>query len=190
MLEQLIELDQSLLLYLNNLGTTSWDGFWRVVTSKLTFIPLYIVLIVLMIIRRRLTVTGIIILVVTIAGMILFTDQTTNLFKFTFERLRPCAQEGILEFIRQGECGGYGFFSGHSSNSMATAIFTGLMLRPFYKNLIYFMIVWSIVVAYSRIYLGLHYPLDIVCGLTFGVLAGYLFYIIFKRLNARFVKVQ
>ena len=79
---------------------------------------------------KRLTTRGVVILVLSIAGMILFTDQTTNLFKFTFERLRPCAQEGILEFIRQGRCGGYGFFSGHSSNSMATAIFTGLMLRP------------------------------------------------------------
>ena len=110
-------------------------------------------------------------------------------FKFTFERLRPCAQEGVLEYIRQGECWGFGFFSGHSSNSMATAIFTGLMLRPIYKNVIYYMIVWSVVVAYSRIYLGLHYPLDILCGLSFGAFAGYLFYNIFTRLQARFVKV-
>ena len=188
MLDQLIEFDQTLFLYLNNLGTPSWDGFWRVVTNKLTFIPLYLVLIYL--IARRLTIKGIVILVLTIAGMILFTDQITNLFKFTFERLRPCAQEGILESIRQGECWGYGFFSGHSSNSMATAIFTGLMLRPVYKNVIYYMIVWSIVVAYSRIYLGLHYPLDILCGLTFGALAGYLFYNVFKRLQTLFVKVQ
>ena len=188
MLEQLIEFDRSLLLYLNNLGTSSWDGFWHVITSKLTFIPLYLVLIYL--IAKRLTTKGIIILVFTIAGMILFTDQITNLFKFTFERLRPCAQEGVLEYIRQGECWGYGFFSGHSSNSMATAIFTGLLLRPVYKNLIYYMIVWSIVVAYSRIYLGLHYPLDILCGLTFGALAGYLFYNIFKRLRTLVVKVQ
>ena len=64
------------------------------------------------------------------------------------------------------------------------------MLRPVYKNLIYYMIVWSIVVAYSRIYLGLHYPLDIVCGLSFGVLSGYLFYTVFKRLRMLFVKVQ
>ena len=188
MLDQLIEFDRSLLLYLNNLGTSTWDGFWLIVTNKRTFIPLYIVLLYLM--AKRLTTRGIVILVLSIAGMILFTDQTTNLFKFTFERLRPCAQDGILEFIRQGKCGGYGFFSGHSSNSMATAIFTGLMLRPVYKKLIYIMIMWSIVVAYSRIYLGLHYPLDIVCGLSFGVLAGYLFYTIFNRLNARFVKVQ
>jgi undecaprenyl-diphosphatase len=188
MLDQLIEFDRSLLLYLNNLGSSTWDGFWLIVTNKRTFIPLYIVLLYLM--AKRLTTRGIVILVLSIAGMILFTDQTTNLFKFTFERLRPCAQDGILEFIRQGKCGGYGFFSGHSSNSMATAIFTGLMLRPVYKKLINIMIMWSIVVAYSRIYLGLHYPLDIVCGLSFGLLAGYLFYTIFSRLNARFVKVQ
>ena len=190
MLDSLIELDRSLLLYLNNLGTPSWDGFWLVVTNKLTFIPLYLVLILIIVIRKRLTFKGIVILVLTISGMILFTDQITNLFKFTFERLRPCAQEGVLEYIRQGECWGYGFFSGHSSNSMATAIFTGLMLRPFYKNLIYFMIVWSVVVAYSRIYLGLHYPLDIICGLTFGAVAGYLFYKVFKRLQTFFLKAQ
>jgi len=188
MLDQLLEFDRSLFLYLNNLGSPSWDGFWMVVTNKLTFVPLYLVLIYLM--AKRLTVKAVVILVLTIAGMILFTDQITNLFKFTFERFRPCAQEGVLEYIRQGECWGYGFFSGHSSNSMATAIFTGLMLRPVYKKVIYYLIVWSILVAYSRIYLGLHYPLDIVCGLTFGVFSGYLFYSIFKRLQARFVKVQ
>ena len=187
MLDQLLEFDRSLLMYLNNLGTPSWDGFWLVVTNKLTFIPLYLVLIYL--IAKRFSIKENIVLVLTIAGMILFTDQITNLFKFTFERLRPCAQEGVLEYIRQGECGGYGFFSGHSSNSMATAIFTGLMLRPVYKNVMYYMIIWSVVVAYSRIYLGLHYPLDIVCGLTFGVFSGYLFYVIFKRLQVRFVKV-
>ena len=188
MLDQLLEFDRSLLLYLNNLGTPSWDGFWVVVTNKLTFVPLYLVLIYLM--AKRLTVKAGVILVLTIAGMILFTDQITNLFKFTFERLRPCAQEGVLEYIRQGECWGYGFFSGHSSNSMATAIFTGLILRPIYKNVIYYMIIWSVVVAYSRIYLGLHYPLDILCGLTFGAFAGYLFYSIFNRLQTCFVKVQ
>ena len=187
MLDQLLEFDRSLFLYLNNLGSPSWDGFWMVVTNKLTFVPLYLVLIYLM--AKRLTVKAVVILVLTIAGMILFTDQITNLFKFTFERFRPCAQEGVLEYIRQGECWGYGFFSAHSSNSMATAIFTGLMLRPVYKKVIYYMIVWSVVVAYSRIYLGLHYPLDILCGLSFGAFAGYLFYNIFTRLQTRFVKV-
>ena len=188
MIEQLLELDTSIFLYLNNLGTPSWDGFWNLITNKRTFIPLYLVLLYLM--SKSMPKKGILILVLTLAGMILFTDQITNFFKFTFERLRPCAQEGVLEYIRQNDCWGYGFFSGHSSNSMATAIFTGLMLRPVYKNLIYFMIIWSLTVAYSRIYLGLHYPLDIICGLTFGAFAGTLFFNIFKRLSARFVQVE
>jgi undecaprenyl-diphosphatase len=180
MLEQLIEFDKSFLIFLNNLGSQSWDGFWMVVTNKRTFIPMYLVLLYFM--CKPLSKEGIFLLLISITFMIIFTDQITNLFKFTFERLRPCAQEGVLELIRQGECWGYGFFSGHSSNSMATAIFVGLMLRPLHKNLIYILIVWSVVVAYSRIYLGLHYPLDILCGLSFGAFAGYGFYRVFEEI--------
>jgi undecaprenyl-diphosphatase len=186
MLDQLIELDKTLLIFLNNLGSPSWDGLWLVVTNKRTFIPMYMVLLYFM--CKSLSKKGVMLLVLTVALMILFTDQVTNLFKFTFERFRPCAQDGVFELIRQGECGAtYGFFSGHSSNSMATAIFVGLMLRPLYKNVIYLLIVWSIVVAYSRIYLGLHYPLDILCGLSFGAFTGYGFYSAFEALRARFV---
>jgi len=186
MLDQLIELDKSLLIFLNNLGSPSWDGFWLVVTNKRTFIPMYMVLLYLM--CKSLSKKGVFFLVITVALMILFTDQFTNLFKFTFERFRPCAQEGVFELIRQGKCGAtYGFFSGHSSNSMATAIFVGFMLRPLYRNLIYMLILWSIVVAYSRIYLGVHYPLDVLCGLSFGLITGYGFYRAFEELRARFV---
>tara|TARA_Y100000385_G_scaffold289973_1_gene361253 strand:+ start:11990 stop:12556 length:567 start_codon:yes stop_codon:yes gene_type:complete len=188
MLDQLIELDKTLLVFLNNLGSVYWDDFWAVVTNKRTFIPLYIVLLYFM--SRTLNKKTTFVLVLIIASMILFTDQITNLFKFSFARLRPCAQEGVLELIRQGDCWGYGFFSGHSSNSMAVAIFTGLMLKSVYKNTIYYMVVWSIVVAYSRIYLGLHYPLDILCGLGFGAIAGYVFYRLFESLRARFVYVD
>ena len=185
MLEQLIEFDKSFLIFLNNLGSQSWDGLWMVVTNKRTFIPMYLVLLYFM--CKPLSKKGVFLLLISITFMIIFTDQITNLFKFTFERLRPCAQEGVLELIRQGECWGYGFFSGHSSNSMATAIFVGLMLRPLHKNLIYLLIAWSVVVAYSRIYLGLHYPLDILCGLSFGVFAGYGFYKVFESLRLRFL---
>ena len=79
-------------------------GFgWWLLTSGLLF---HYIIVLLYLMAKRLTTRGIIILVLTIAGMILFTDQTTNLFKFTFERLRPCAQEGVLELIRQGDCWG------------------------------------------------------------------------------------
>ncbi len=186
-MDQILELDRDLLLYLNNLGRPAWDSFWLVVTNKLTFIPLYILLFYLM--CKNLSQKAILFLVLTLAAMVTFTDQVTNLFKFGFERLRPCAQEGVVEFIRQSECWGYGFFSGHSSNSMAAAIFTILMLKSPKTKFIYLMLPWSILVGYSRIYLGVHYPLDVLVGWSFGVLSGTLFYTLFKYLERRFVVV-
>ena len=127
--------------------------------------------------------------IVVIVLMILFTDQTTNLFKAGFKRLRPCRAEGVMEQMRYiaVRCGQYGFFSGHSSNSMAAAVFAGLLLKPYYKYLIFILLFWSAVVAYSRIYVGVHYPLDIVCGMTFGALAGFMFYKIIFYAMKRFV---
>ena len=67
------------------------------------------------------------------------------------------------------------------------AVFAGLLLRPYYKNLIFILLFWSAIVAYSRIYLGVHYPLDIVCGLSFGAVAGCAFYKFGQALLNRFV---
>ena len=83
--------------------------------------------------------------------------------------------QGVMRFIAP-RCGRYGFFSGHAANSMAAAVFAGLLLKPYYKKLIFILLLWSTFVAYSRIYVGVHYPLDIVCGMIFGALSGFGFY--------------
>ena len=83
MLEQLIEFDKSFLIFLNNLGSQSWDGFWMVVTNKRTFIPMYLVLLYFM--CKPLSKKDVFLLLISITFMIIFTDQITNLFKFTFE---------------------------------------------------------------------------------------------------------
>jgi undecaprenyl-diphosphatase len=70
---------------------------------------------------------------------------------------------------------------------MSAAVFAGLLLRPYYKNLIFILLFWSALVAYSRIYLGVHYPLDIFCGMTFGAISGYGFYKLLSYLRRRFV---
>ena len=101
-IDQILELDRDFLLYLNNLGNPTWDSFWLVVTNKLTYIPLYIFLLYLM--CKNLSKKAILILVLSLIAMITFTDQITNIFKFSFERLRPCAQEGVMEQIRQSSC--------------------------------------------------------------------------------------
>ena len=189
MIEQLLEFDTELFIFLNNLGLETWDGLWLVITDKLTFIPLYAILLFLL--YKKYGLKSLLVFVVVVALMITFTDQITNVFKRGFERPRPCGETDLIERIRfiAVRCGKYGFFSGHSSNSMAAAVFAGLMLKPYYKNLIFILLFWSAVVAYSRIYVGVHYPLDIVCGLTFGAISGFLFYKLAKYLLKRFIQV-
>ena len=125
--------------------------------------------------------------IVVVALMITVTDQVTNLFKHGFQRMRPCHLAEIIDGMRlvKSHCGGqYGFFSGHASNTMAAAIFIGLTLKNRFKYLLYILIVWAFLMAYSRVYIGVHYPLDIVLGMTFGVITGYTFY----RLNLYVIK--
>ncbi|OIQ30660.1 MAG: phosphatase PAP2 family protein [Bacteroidetes bacterium MedPE-SWsnd-G2] len=185
MIEQLLQFDTELFLYLNGLGVDAWDGFWMFYTTKFYWAPLYAFLLfhIYKLIGKRAFITS----VVVIALMVLFTDQVTNLFKHGFKRFRPCHQEGVLEVMRlvKEHCGGqYGYFSGHSSNSMAVAIFSGLMLKPRFKYLVYILFAWSLAMGYSRIYIGVHYPLDVFCGLIFGGFSGYLFY----RINQKAIK--
>ena len=185
MFDQLVNSDKNVFLFLNNLGSETWDPLWLAITHELTFVPLYALL--LYFIYKKRGLQSLIVSILVIALMITFTDQMTNLVKDTVQRFRPCRTEGVMEHMRYiaERCGRYGFFSGHSSNSMAAAIFGGLLLKPFYKNVIYLLIIWSLVVAYSRIYVGVHYPLDLICGLTFGGLSGYAFYKLFLYVAKR-----
>lgn len=188
MLEQLIEYDKALFLYLNDLGTETWDWLWLIITAKLTFAPLYAVLLYL--IYRKYGLKTLLLMVLVVAAMITFTDQVTNIVKRSVLRFRPCASEDIMDNIRYiaVRCSANrSFFSGHASNSMAAAVFGGLLLRPYFKNLIFILVFWSFIVAYSRIYVGVHYPLDIICGMAFGALSGYGFYKLSKVLSKRFI---
>ncbi len=180
MLEKLIEADRELFLYLNNLGNTTWDPFWLLMTDKWTAIPLYAVL--LFLIFKKFGVKGTLITMVLVALMITCTDQLANLFKHGFERPRPCGQEGVKEFTRYiaERCGRFGYFSAHASNSTGLAIFVGFLLKKYFPKLIYFLIIWAVIVTYSRIYVGVHYPLDVITGMFIGTLFGLIFYYLHK----------
>lgn len=187
MIEYLLEYDTELFLFLNNLGSTTWDGLWLIITNKLAFIPLYALLLFLL--YKNYGLKSLLVFVVVIALMITFTDQITNVFKRTFMRSRPCGEDDLINQMRfiAVRCGKYGFFSGHSSNTMAAAVFAGLILKPYYKNLIFILLFWSAIVAYSRIYVGVHYPLDILSGMTFGAISGFAFYKLTKYLLKRYL---
>ncbi|MBZ9628090.1 phosphatase PAP2 family protein [Psychroflexus sp. CAK57W] len=185
MLEQLQNLDRDLFLYLNNLGVKEWDWFWVFITEKEVSIPLYGIL--LLIIYKKTKLRGLAITVVVVALMITFTDQLSNLFKDTFERWRPC-NEAFMEYGRflAKRCGKYGYFSGHAISSFAVATFISNLLKPYYKNVFYWMFSWAILITYSRIYIGVHYPGDIITGGLFGIVAGFLFFKLHQYLTGKF----
>tara|TARA_B100002051_G_C16622701_1_gene579115 strand:+ start:348 stop:923 length:576 start_codon:yes stop_codon:yes gene_type:complete len=180
MLDQLLKYDTELFLFLNNLGNTSWDGFWRFVTEKWSSIPLYAFLLYL--VFKHYGWKGTLIIIVCVALMITATDQIASLFKYGIKRPRPCKVEELqplMRYVADG-CGRFGYFSAHAASSMAAAVFLGLSLQKWYKYLPFLLLLWAVITGYSRIYLGVHYPLDVISGMAFGGLTGWLFYLIQK----------
>lgn len=189
MIDSLIEKDIELLIYLNNLGSVQWDSLWLFITNKFTAIPLYFLLLYITYKQYGLKKTVLAILFVIV--LIFISDQTSNLFKYSFKRLRPCHNDAISPLIRlvKERCGGlYAFFSAHAANSMAIAIFFGFLLKNKFKYLLYLLLFWALIVAYSRIYIGVHFPLDVITGLFFGLFYGIIFYYVFKLVIKKFMK--
>ena len=185
-MEQIIEWDKELYLFLNNLGSPSWDPFWMLITYKWSWIPFYAFLLYL--IFRKFGTRGTLITAVVIALLITASDQLANVFKHGFERPRPCRQEGVMEYARfiAERCGRFGYFSAHAASSTGLAVFVGLLLKKNYPKLPYLMLIWAAVVSYSRIYVGVHYPLDVITGMLIGALLGYLFYSLHSFLAEKF----
>jgi len=191
MLDSLISKDIELLIYLNNLGTVQWDGFWLFVTNKYSAIPLYLFLLYFTYKYYGLKKTLVVVLFVVL--LITVSDQTSNLFKYGFKRLRPCHDNNISHLVRlvKSRCGGlYSYFSAHAANSMAIAIFFGLLLRDKFKYILYILIVWAFLVAYSRVYIGVHFPLDVLTGMFLGLLNGVILFkllqLVLNRYNRKF----
>ncbi|WP_026450694.1 phosphatase PAP2 family protein [Aequorivita capsosiphonis] len=180
MLDQLLNYDTQLFLFLNNLGSEPWDGLWLFITHKFSSIPIYAFLLYL--IYRNYGLKGTLVVVVCVALMITATDQIASLFKYGIRRPRPCQVDELKEQMRfvAGGCGRFGYFSAHAASSMAAAVFLGLSLQKWYKYLPFILLFWAVITGYSRIYLGVHYPLDVISGMIFGGFTGWLFYLLQK----------
>ena len=179
MLEKVIELDKKALVYLNGLGSNSFDGFWLVITNQFTWLPLY--LLVFYLIQEKIGWKNFGYYLLFTAFLILICDQTANLFKNHFQRLRPCNDEELKHIIRIVKTSpAYSFFSGHAVNSMATTVFAFSILRRYYKYS-FILFLFPLVFAFSRIYLGLHFPGDIVTGYFFGIVYGGIISMAFRK---------
>ena len=185
-MEQLFEIveqvDKDLLLYLQSLSAPLLDQVMAAITETYVWIPLYLLLIFALFKQFGWQT---IYSLVAVAIVITLSDQiTSSLMKPLFGRFRPCHDPEIGHLVRiVTKCGGqFGFVSSHAANTFSVATFFILLFR---KSHAYFwvLIIWPVVVSYSRIYLGVHYPLDILGGAVVGILLGILVFFSTRKLS-------
>jgi undecaprenyl-diphosphatase len=173
MWQQIIEIDHQLFLWLNSMHSPLWDEVMYGASYKYTWIPLYLFIIYLLFKRYKKQAYGILLfLIVTVA----LTDQiSTTVIKDNVQRERPShnpAFENVIH-LNKGEKGGeYGFVSSHAAN--VSGLVTFLFFIPVFikRKYWYLLFFWALLVCYSRIYNGLHYPADVLGGIILGIFTG------------------
>jgi undecaprenyl-diphosphatase len=163
-----------LFVYLNSLGLETWDGFWMFVTNQFSWIPLFLFMFFL-IFKAYGWKKGVL-LIFIVAILVTFSDQFVNLIKDYFGRLRPNNDPSINKLIRILKTPhSFSFVSGHSTTSFAVTIFVIATLKKHYNYTLLFLF-WPLLFAYSRIYVGVHFPIDIFMGMLLGITLGSVFY--------------
>lgn len=183
--DAILEADRTAFLVVNGARSEVADLWMGYFSEPLFWVPLY--LFFLFLIKWRWGWRGLWLTVPVVALMVLCSDTgSVVLFKNTVQRLRPCHApdlQGLVHLV-DGHCGGqYGFISSHASNHFALAVFMAGMLRRRPSWAVPALLLWAAVVAYSRIYLGVHYPGDVIVGALYGTLVGGLAYVLFRNIH-------
>ena len=183
MIEQILNFDKNLFLIVNQSGITSLDSLMLFITNKFSSIPIYLFLVFLIFKYER---KKAFLILTCILLLIVLTDQgSVKLFKNTFERLRPCHVMDNIRLVKEN-CGGkFGFISSHAANTFGLALFLSKIFR---KNIITItLIFWASIISFSRIYIGVHYPIDILGGFFWGLICAFFVIYIYKILNKKYV---
>jgi undecaprenyl-diphosphatase len=162
--------DKDLFLFLNGMHSPLWDYSMTLFTLTPTWLLFYATIIIIIVKKHG---KKSLFILFAVALMILCADQFSGILKHTVQRLRPSNDPAFRDlvhvFFRKG--GEFGFVSAHAANTFAIAMFTTLIFRN--RKYTAFIFPWAVIIAYSRIYLGVHYPLDVICGAMLGAGIGY-----------------
>ncbi|MFK8061077.1 MAG: phosphatase PAP2 family protein [Polaribacter sp.] len=183
MLEDIIQIDKNLLIFLNNLGTEQWDPFWLVITNQFYWSPFFIFVFYLVIKAFGWKRGGFMIL--SIILLVVFSDKFTVFVKDNTHRLRPNNDPQIKHLLRTLiKPQSFSFMSGHATTSTFFSVFVILLLKDKYKY-IYFILFWPLLFAYSRLYLGVHFPIDVSVGIITGIILANMYYFFFKKIDKK-----
>jgi undecaprenyl-diphosphatase len=175
--------DQQLFLFINSSNSPFFDQVMYTLSGKLIWVPLYLAILVFMGIKYKRKFLIILIFIILAATL---ADQSSVIVKNIVHRLRPCHEPSLTGLVHlvNGECGGiFGFVSSHATNSFDVALISLMFIKKRWYTIS--IILWASVIGYSRIYLGVHYPLDVICGSLLGSFIGWSIYSLYVLTDNR-----
>lgn len=189
MIEHILDWDRTVFLALNFDGGQTLDRFFWIISGKLTWIPFY--LLIMFLIWRRYGWKHTLLAAIFMAVAVIAVDQACNVLKDAIAKLRPTHSpglEGLIHLVRSPDGSYYkgymyGSVSAHAATTFAIAAFSSVLIRSRIFTVI--AILWALLICYSRIYIGAHYPLDIIAGAILGTGTGIFMIWPFRRLTAR-----
>jgi undecaprenyl-diphosphatase len=186
MLNRILQWDRETFIYLNSLGIEAYDGFWSAATDITSWIPLFVLFFILLVLKYP--VKEAVLMCLSVIALALFIVLVTDLTKEFFARLRPNNNADINTLIRiLRSPSSYSFFSGHAASSFSITTLVVLFLR---KKLawVWLFYLWPLIFSFSRIYIGVHYPIDIMTGAAVGVVSAFMFYGGYHRVTGPYLR--
>ncbi len=188
-METLQNLDHIIFHWINHdISNVFFDYFFTFIRNKVVWLPLYLFLIAFFIFNFK--TKGIIIILIAFVTIGIADFTSSSLIKPAVERLRPCNDVASNpKIISRVTCGsGYSFPSSHATNHFAIGIFFFLIFLKISKKFAYFFPIWALLISFAQVYVGVHYPFDILTGILIGSLIGYLEYKFFKQIESKYFK--